>query len=578
MSPTPVYQLRIQAIVVSPDMDASAPLDANAVAGLIAGVNKYFAQAGIALLFDPTKDYEIESSSSLATDDGSTGALQARGAFYQGKVVLFVRDGAGGLSGPGPYAICTGEIKSSTHELGHYFGLNHTHRDFWRLTRPLYVTEDDSFSYVEDLVATEVKSFNASSSQQLEQFIQQIIYSACDGDTADKNVPNPIDDTPPSVHEWPPNAKDASGKPLEECSDNAITFKINTVPGVTAEFSLNPDRTNLMSYFFSCEEATKFSPGQIDVMRSVVVTGRGGYDRRHLLGPALRWSGWYEVPGGGLTSASVAATDFGQLVVVAKGQGPGLFRNQATLDGTTLDWGSSWLELEGHGQTKFAPAATAFAERLYAFAVGPTGKVFYNFTDQGQGLSFQPAWFEVPGNGVASGAPSCTAFADKLYAFVIGPAGHIFHNLADLGQSFQSQWFEVPGNGVAQGTAASTIFNNRIYLFVTSPTGRIYHNFASAGQPFQPQWFEVPGNGTAITSPAAVAVGEYLYIFIVGGDHRLYMNWAKSGSPFGSWMEVPPGGGVTDQAPAVALWNAQLYLFGASQDNGRICVNSATPN
>ena len=112
-----------------------------------------------------------------------------------------------------------------------------------------------------------------------------------------------------------------------------------------------PDRTNLMSYF-SCGDASPhptktFSPGQIDVMRSVIVTGRNGYDRRHLLGPALRWSGWSGVPGGGLTTTAVAATGFGQLVVIAKGQGPGIFRNQATLDGTTLAWGASGASSKG---------------------------------------------------------------------------------------------------------------------------------------------------------------------------------------------------------------------------------------
>ena len=79
MSPTPIYQLRMQAIVASPHMDASTPLDANSVSGVSPASKGYDAQAGIAFLFDPAKDYEFESNSPLADDGGILAGCTRRG-------------------------------------------------------------------------------------------------------------------------------------------------------------------------------------------------------------------------------------------------------------------------------------------------------------------------------------------------------------------------------------------------------------------------------------------------------------------------------------------------------------------
>jgi hypothetical protein len=432
------------------------------------------------------------------------------------------------------------------HELGHYFGLSHVHN------------EGMTLQGAAEILVKNLPPFLTQGLLKVQEAANQIINSIFDGDAPDKSgVPHPVTDTLPSIQVWP---VDSANNPLpDKCTASLqidVVVEKQVVPFLNVKqkhtFSFTPDRNNVMSYFQGCPQCEKFSPQQIDVMRSLIETG----NRRHLLGPALRWSGWIEVPGTGITDTSVAATAFDKLILIAKGPTGKLSRNQATLKGTALDWGSSWAELEGNGNAGFAPAVTTFDKKLYVFAVGPTGLVFHNFAGNGQ--PFQPQWFEVPGDGLASGAAAITRFDNKLYAFVVGPTGLIFHNFAGAGQPFQSQWFEVPGKGNATGAPATTVFDNKIYVFVVGPTGRIFHNFAGPGQSFQEQWFELPGNGISITS-AAGALGQYLYVFIVGSDKGVYMNWAQSGSPFNSWIEIP-GVGITKAAPAVAIWNNQLPL------------------
>jgi hypothetical protein len=589
MPPTPIYQIRLQAIVAS--ADAVNPLDLISVLHLIDGVNAYYQQVGFNFLYDPMKDYEFDANSPLAAaDDNPTAAQlrQARAALYQGKVVVFFRDGGGGLSGPGPYVLCRTSggflIGHVSHELGHYFGLSHVHPESWRLSKQQYFPDpaDQPWAgtYFDQFVAMNSSQYPPSNTGlseselfALETAVQQVLLATFDGDA--QSVPNPVSDTGATMAEWPPLAKDVSGNTAVECNTDVIAVPITFPSGLAITVQLEYDHTNLMSYF-NCSDTGTFSPQQIDIMRSLIETGRNGYDRRHLLGPALVWSGWFEVPGGALTDTSVAATDAGALVVLAKGLGQGIFQNNAgaTVSGSELPWGDSWTELEGMGQTNVAPAVAAFDDRISAFVVGSTGLIFQNFTNTGE-LTFQPTWHEVPGNGRASWPPASVTFDNKLYVFVVGSTGLIYFNYANHGEAFQAQWFEVPGNGIAQGNPAAATFDNKLYAFVMGPTGLIYFNYANPGEAFQAQWFEVPGNGISITGPAAAALDEYLYVFVVGGDQRIYMNWTKAGNAFDYWMEVP-GGGITDLAPTAVLFNDQLYLFATA--DSRIYVNSATGN
>jgi hypothetical protein len=560
MPVAPTHTIRLQAIVLAPEGQKDPLKNANGepcgaaqIQQEIDYVNSIYAQAGIKIVFDPKKDIEGESSS-LSLDNSDASARENRAASYQGKAVVYFRDGSGGYSGEGSFAVVMkpGNGPHLAHELGHFFGLSHVHA--------AGVTLDGVAQLVSDKLSDKVKSNGFTTAIQKEA--EQIINAALDGDAPGTyGVPHPVTDTLPSIHEW---SKDMSLRCTANLEIN-VTFK----SGLKHTFTYTPDRTNIMSYFQGCPQCDHLTTQQIAVMRSLIQNGI----RHHLLGPSLRWSGWSPVSGGGITDAPVAATNSGALNVLLKDTGGSILRNKGMLKGNALEWGT-WSELEGKGKTNLPPAITAFDNKLYAFVTGPTGLIFHNYASAGQ--SFQSQWFEVPGKGIAGSAPATTVFDNKLYAFVTGPTGLIFLNYASAGQPFQQSWFEVAGQGAAKGAPALAAFDNKLYAFVAGPTGHIFHNYASAGQSFLSQWYELPGDKTFLTAPAAVALGDYLHVFAVGTDKKVYMSWARAGQAFSIWQEVP-GSGITDAAPAVTVYNGQLYLLVKGMDQ-RIYANSATPN
>lgn len=91
-----------------------------------------------------------------------------------------------------------------------------------------------------------------------------------------------------------------------------------------------------------------------------------------LLAPAFgqeTWSGWSEVPGGGTTLVSDAATAYGDGKLYLFGIGVNNHRHYVnTFDGA--NW-SGWSEVLGGGTTAVSDAVTGYADgKLYLFGIG----------------------------------------------------------------------------------------------------------------------------------------------------------------------------------------------------------------
>jgi hypothetical protein len=133
------------------------------------------------------------------------------------------------------------------------------------------------------------------------------------------------------------------------------------------------------------------------------------------------WSGWTEVPGGGITTDGPAATGFGYSYVYVRGVGGGIFINTHAAD--TGGW-SGWTELPGAGFSTAAPAVAAGHIYNQVVIRALEGKVFQTRTGQGA----TNMWTEVPGNGraTATAGPSLIAYQGGFYTFVTGPDDRIF--------------------------------------------------------------------------------------------------------------------------------------------------------
>jgi hypothetical protein len=133
------------------------------------------------------------------------------------------------------------------------------------------------------------------------------------------------------------------------------------------------------------------------------------------------WSGWSEVPGGGIITAGPGATGFGYSYLYARGVGGGVFINTHAAD--TGVW-SGWTELPGGAYSTAAPGVAA--GHIYNLVVirGQGGAIFQTRT--GQGATNQ--WTEVPGNGraTATAGPTAVAYSGAFYAFITGPDDRVY--------------------------------------------------------------------------------------------------------------------------------------------------------
>jgi hypothetical protein len=462
VSPVPVYNIRIHAIVTG-----TSRFTASDVQFLLNEVNQIYSLAGIRFVFNPQTDIDIEPGSPLSSDqspDRTNRALQ-----YRGKLVIFFRDIGGGFSGAGEYAAMqqVSNFDASrllAHELGHYFNLHHTFVEGRGVVQ--------ARSMLKDFIQQQPEAQNALVNRQLiPQYVlnrgNPYLYNILDGDSADKGVPFPVEDTPPTFHEYGPGSDPTLG--ARQCEPN-FTVPINVTfdNGQSYTYSIKPDQANIMGYYYGCQSIPqRFSPGQVRIMRQALEKG----SRNHLIGPVLRWNGWAEVQGDGRTDAAPAAASLGNhLYVFVKGPTGLIFHNSAR-DGQAF---GGWAEVQGNGRTDAAPAAASLGNSIYVFVKGPTGLIFHNSARDGQAFG---GWAEVQGNGQTNASVAAVAFGNWLCLFSKGNDNRVYYNAAKNGEPFRG-WNEVPGNGITDASPSVAVLNNRLYLFVKGPTGSIFCNSA----------------------------------------------------------------------------------------------------
>jgi len=236
------------------------------------------------------------------------------------------------------------------------------------------------------------------------------------------------------------------------------------------------------------------------------------------------WTGWSEVPGNRLTLGGPGATVFNnELYLFVEGKNDLVqgINNRIYLNRFNgVSW-SGWSEVPGGGLTPSEPEAVVFKNALYLFVRGTNSRIYLN---RFNGVSWS-GWSEVPGGGLTLSGPGAAVFQNALYLAVQGTDNRIYDNL--LVVSNWTGWMEVLGGGLIPSGPAAVAFNNQLRYFVRgtgTPNNRIYQNRLSPGpEDDWSGWSEVAGNGLTPSGPGATATASTLYLVVRGNDNGIYL-------------------------------------------------------
>lgn len=187
---------------------------------------------------------------------------------------------------------------------------------------------------------------------------------------------------------------------------------------------------------------------------------------------ASGWGAWNEVPSGGVGTYGLSATTFqklgqpDELDLFVRGTDGRIYINSLT----GAAW-SGWSEVPGGGLTTHGPAAT-YSGNVFLYVRGVGGGIYENSRDLVSGN--WGSWAEVPGGGYATAAPGvATGHPTGIVLGVRGLGAGIYQNL--LGPGGSGLWSELPGSGSAAATAgpAVVVYQSAFRFFVTGPGDRI---------------------------------------------------------------------------------------------------------
>lgn len=176
--------------------------------------------------------------------------------------------------------------------------------------------------------------------------------------------------------------------------------------------------------------------------------------------PELSLRPWDDIPGGLLTSTSVASAIVnGRLVVSAVGSDQKVYLNELAPGGR---YWSGWDAVPGEGHTDVTPAVVSFQDELYIFTKGLTSKRILVRMRTVDG--FWLPWAEVPGDGRTDEAITAITADGQLYLFVKGTDMMPYVNICSETGTW-SGWMALPNPGVTDAGLAATTTDNRIFLF-----------------------------------------------------------------------------------------------------------------
>jgi hypothetical protein len=421
-------------------------------------------------------------------------ARQARAARYPGKVVVIFRSGGNQSSTWADYVVMgDADFRFFAHEVGHYLHLGHTFSD----------------SIKDQFVAA---GYEASKTIAIELIQNSGGLGVFDGDAGDPDAPEGdgfarVGDTPPDPA---PPLFQPPGTSGQECQG---TGKLSLVVGEKT-WVLEPDRTNVMSYFMACNFTKTVSPHQRRVIGRVLASG----NRRHLVNGAS--------PEG---PASVVTPVDKFIHVFARGDDRRIYRN--VWNGTV--W-SGWQTDIGAGTFVSGPAAVVTKDgTIHVFACGEDRKIWHSF---GKGNVWSGWGDSDLAGGTFTSAPAAVVTPDGvIHIFARGDDRNIWHNFGN-----EKTWNGWKGDELGHGAllmsapAAVVTKDGTIHVFALGEDRTVWHGFGK-GQVWNTWKGGELGTGTLTSGPTAVVTTDG-FIHILGrGDDRNIWHSFYNGNTWIGW-------------------------------------------
>jgi hypothetical protein len=254
---------------------------------------------------------------------------------------------------------------------------------------------------------------------------------------------------------------------------------------------------------------------------------------------AQNWSGWSEVPGGGVTTMGPSAGigPNGQLVLGVTGTDGAVWLNSTTDGSNWSGWGSTGFV--ANDVAAAAPTLGPPALHIYA-PTASFGEVAVNSTTDLQNFA---GWNTLESDGASN------------LAFCLGS-------------------FNFSGVGGADALFRTTL-DNTIGYSAVDVSGSVSPSIIGVPE-------VIPGNGLSDAGPAIAMFNDSIsaLLFVKGlRSQQIFVNRADSYNNFGIW-EVVPGGGLTNVALCAtgffdAFGTGPILLFAVGTD-GTPWLNMAT--
>jgi hypothetical protein len=232
----------------------------------------------------------------------------------------------------------------------------------------------------------------------------------------------------------------------------------------------------------------------------VVVTGGDNHIYLESISPTDAVSGFWELPGGGMTPSAPAS------VVDAQGNYRVYVRGYDDQIWVNINQ-SSWAPLTGGGMTTDAPSAVLFQGSVYLFVRGLDGQLWGEIDEPGQN-----SWVAL-GGWLASG-PSATVQTNQIKVAVTGGDNAVWMlTLPSLNNSWgYTSWGGITPSAPGVFTDAS----GNLRAVARGTDNSVWMDTNNAG--FQP----VPGGGMINSAPSGAVGGGRVRLFVTGVDSALY--------------------------------------------------------
>lgn len=283
----------------------------------------------------------------------------------------------------------------------------------------------------------------------------------------------------------------------------------------------------------------------------------------------MGWSGWAEVPGGGVTKhapalgvAAAGSSGGWALQVYVIGTDGGMHRKRFRAGIFSDEWGG-WKPLQVASPLACGPGVS---EHNLIAVTERSGSVSLR-TDPGRDI-----WTNLGGH--TNFEPWVTTSFGANYVFITEANGRVIfkRDSPQYSSDHWLKWYALPGDGVSIDRPAAAHYEPggiplipipkqpSLHVVVRGTDNGIHHAYRKGGK--WHLWGRVPG-GSTVDGPALESYDGDLHLVVRGSDDALHHN-IFDGSEWGGWSRI---GGRTFSAPALREYDGDLYLVVRGTDD-----------